>query len=426
MNVVMDDAGNRVEIDGVDMSTNDLFWVLAGLVCGIAVSFVIIAPLWRSLASRDAASKRSRIAAGAVAAVFAATAFGLYAYLGETQHIADAGRSSAAPEAHARASERGSRTDSMAVATEKLQQKLARGDGTEADWALLAQAYDYIGDTAAAERARSHQPTKVPSTRTQATTAVATQILSAANQRRMSRDFTGAQHLYEQAIAQQGMTADAWADYADTLASQSQARLSGAPATAIEAALRIDPSHLKALWLKATLALQEQRYADALGDWQQLRAVIPTDSPDLRVIDANISETRSLLGNAPQLAQVAACSAASTKQVCGTVDVAAALKKGVSEDMTLFVYAKARKSPGPPVAVYRSPVTTWPMQFELTDASAMMPTRRLSDFDDVIIEARLSRSGQAIAARGDLQAVGASVRPGNANSVALLISQVVQ
>ncbi len=67
-------------------------------------------------------------------------------------------------------------------------------------------------------------------------------------------------------------------------------------------ALRLEPNHLKGLWLAASLDLEERRYTAALARWQQLRAALPAGSPDAAIIDANIDEARQLAG---QLAQAA-------------------------------------------------------------------------------------------------------------------------
>src|SRR6516164_4382925 len=42
----------------------------------------------------------------------------------------------------------------------------------------------------------------------------------------------------------------------------------------------------------------------------------------------------------------------------------------------------------------RATVGTWPVSFRLDDSMAMVPSRRQSQFDRVVIEARISRSGQ--------------------------------
>lgn len=119
------------------------------------------------------------------------------------------------------------------------------------------------------------------------------QMLAQAEQHRRQREFSRACALYAAVAAQGGMTADSWADYADAQASLA-GRLAGAPEQAIDAALAIEPTHAKALWLKASLAHEQQRYADALVTWRRLLAVVPPGSSDARIIEANIAEATRL------------------------------------------------------------------------------------------------------------------------------------
>lgn len=119
------------------------------------------------------------------------------------------------------------------------------------------------------------------------------ELLARAEEHRRKREFQQACALYAAVAAQGGMTADTWADYADAQASAG-GRLTGAPARAIEAALLLDPGHAKALWLKASLAHEEHRYADALTTWRQLQALVPPGSSDAKIIQANIAEASRL------------------------------------------------------------------------------------------------------------------------------------
>jgi cytochrome c-type biogenesis protein CcmH len=93
--------------------------------------------------------------------------------------------------------------------------------------------------------------------------------------------------------------------------------------------------------------------------------------------------------------------------------------------MTLYIYAKVPNAPGPPLAVSRVAAGSWPARFVLDDTQSMLPDRRLSDFPQVIIEARLSKSGQAIAAAGDLQGRSGTVDTRAARPVNLKIDQVI-
>lgn len=118
-------------------------------------------------------------------------------------------------------------------------------------------------------------------------------LLARAEDHRRKREFAQACALYASVVARGGMTADGWADYADAQASV-DGRLAGEPARYIAAALALDPEHPKALWLQASLAYQEHRYSDALSTWRRLQAVVPPDSSDARIVEANIVEAARL------------------------------------------------------------------------------------------------------------------------------------
>ena len=56
-----------------------------------------------------------------------------------------------------------------------------------------------------------------------------------------------------------------------------------------------------------------------------------------------------------------------------------------------------------PLAILRKQAKDLPVQFVLDDSMAMTPTMRLSSFPDVIVGARISKSGDAMPQKGDLQ-----------------------
>jgi cytochrome c-type biogenesis protein CcmH len=228
------------------------------------------------------------------------------------------------------------------------------------------------------------------------------------------------------------MSAQSWADYADVLGSLAGGSLGGEAGRAIDSALAVDAANPKALWLKASQANEQRRFDEALVWWKKLRAVLPPDSADARMVDANIAEasslaTRATPGPAGPVAAPAggAASNAASAEVSGTVSVATGLANRVQPDATLFIYAKAADSPGPPLAVLRTKVGTWPVNFRLDDSMAMMPSRRLSQFDRVVIEARISRSGQATPAAGDLYVTSEVLRPATGTRLALVIDREI-
>lgn len=127
----------------------------------------------------------------------------------------------------------------------------------------------------------------------QSPTGEVAELLARAEDHRRKREFAQACALYASVVARGGMTADGWADYADAQASV-DGRLGGEAARYIATALALDPQHAKALWLQASLAHEERRYSDALATWRRLQAVVPPDSSDARIVEANIAEAARL------------------------------------------------------------------------------------------------------------------------------------
>jgi cytochrome c-type biogenesis protein CcmH len=247
--------------------------------------------------------------------------------------------------------------------------------------------------------------------------------LALAELRRTQHDYAAARLAYSKVAGLGAMSAQSWADYADVLGSLADGSLTEEAAGAIDHALRLDPDNAKALWLKASQAHEQHRYAAALEGWRRLRKLLPADSPDLQIVEGNIAEAESLAAGAPAVA--AGTSTSASTRVSGTVSLDARFSARVPRDATLFIYAKAADSPGPPLAVLRLTPNAWPVSFHLDDSMAMLPSRRLSQFEKVIVEARISRTGQAVPQSGDLYVTSPVVQPASAGKLTLLIDREI-
>ncbi|HEV8017754.1 MAG TPA: hypothetical protein VGP32_04250 [Steroidobacteraceae bacterium] len=452
------------------------FSFIAGAAGGVAATLLALM-LWRRAA---AAAQRARyLFILATLGGFAAAAAIIYLAVGAhrsaaTHPTGDTANAAAAAPAK-----------SLQAEIAGLEARLARGGGSDADWALLAQAYDYLGRPDDARRARAHSaipgsapvgmlsaadlaaaaaategarttgPAPAPDL-TPAATAAADASLTApattaeleqrlhgnprdaqswlalADLRRGQRDYAGARVAYAHVVGLKAMSAQSWADYADVLGSLAGGSLGGEAGQAIDTALALDANNAKALWLKASQAHEQRHFADALGWWRKLRAALPPDAPDGTIVDANIAEAAALVGMAPAAGpgtaggSAAAVSNAAHAEVSGTVSLDARFADRVQPDATLFIYAKSVDSPGPPLAVWRTTTGSWPVNFRLDDSMAMIPSRRLSQFDQVVVEARISRSGQAAPTSGDLYATSPVARPLAAPKLALVIDREVR
>ncbi|MBK8323165.1 MAG: c-type cytochrome biogenesis protein CcmI [Betaproteobacteria bacterium] len=247
------------------------------------------------------------------------------------------------------------------------------------------------------------------------------------------------------------------ADYADALALARGKNLSGEPAEIIQRALKIDPKHPKSLALAGTVTLNEGKFAESVGYWERLYTALPPDSQDLGEIRNIIEDVRGraaaagkplppskLVAGAPAPAKPGpmasppamaaappAMPPASPKAVAvpgkglsGTVKLAEALAGRVSPTDTLFIYARAAQGSRMPLAILRGGARELPKNFDLDDSMGMAPNVRLSETPSVVIEARVSKAGGAMAQPGDLIGTSAPVAPG-AKGVAIVIDKVV-
>ena len=228
------------------------------------------------------------------------------------------------------------------------------------------------------------------------------------------------------------------ADYADVLAMAQGRKLAGKPAALAQRALAIDPIHRKALALAATAALEARDLDGALEYWRRLLAQFPQASDDAKQIIAIIAEVESAKregkiipapgGNTLQRAEPAVAAAPGTPStgatIAGRVDISPTLAARVALTDTVFIFARAVDGPRVPLAVLRIAAKELPKEFTLDDSMAMAPGARLSGAAAVIVEARISKSGNALPQSGDFSGRSAPVKPGAAG-VKVTIDQVV-
>lgn len=91
---------------------------------------------------------------------------------------------------------------------------------------------------------------------------------------------------------------------------------------------------------------------------------------------------------------------------------------------SIFIYAKAISGPPMPLAAHRARARDLPLTITLDDSMAMVPAMKLSGFPEVTVGARLSKSGQAMPQRGDLEGEVTPVQPGQADIVKIVIDRV--
>jgi cytochrome c-type biogenesis protein CcmH len=207
------------------------------------------------------------------------------------------------------------------------------------------------------------------------------------------------------------------ADYADILASNANGNFSGKPQKLINQALKLDPNNLMALWLSGTASYTAGNYKAAVQTWEKLAQQLPPGTEDVRSIEASIADARAKGGLSAQ-------ASVNTKGISGKIEISADLKSKVKSGDIVMVIAR---KPGErmPVAVLKTSVSEFPINFSLTDALAMNPSSPLSQLSEASIEVRISKTGMAKPEVGDLISAVQIVKVG-ANNIRLVIDQVRQ
>lgn len=215
-----------------------------------------------------------------------------------------------------------------------------------------------------------------------------------------------------------------WADYADVLAMAQGQSLAGPPTKLIDKALALDPNYPKALALAGSAAMERGDYSAAIRHWEHLLKGLPPGSEDAKMIENGLQQAHEFLaqskgGKGMRMAQAEPAPEArqsiaqGNERISGTVSLSPALKDKASPTDTVFVLARAAQGPKMPLAIVRKQVKDLPLQFSLDDSMAMAPQMKLSNFTDVVVVVRVSKSGTATPQPGDLEGMSNPIKPGS-------------
>jgi len=230
-------------------------------------------------------------------------------------------------------------------------------------------------------------------------------------------------------------SADVLSSYADAIAMAANRVLTDKAVDVLKQAVALDPVHVKSLWLVGTAAYQNKKYEEALKYWERLYAVLTPGSDDANQIAMNIGEIRSLLGLPPMAASTAPSTMSipasesvpmSDVRVQGSVSLSGAIAAKASPEDTVFVFARAASGPRMPLAIVRKQVKDIPFDFTLDDSLAMNPSMKLSAFPQVIVGARISKTGNAMPQPGDLEGSSEAITVASNKAIKIIINNEIK
>ena len=413
-----------------------LFIVCAALMTFAALAFVL-APLLRNQraaspvaerlraldAARDAgivdadeyARKRAALESGvtsvptpraSAAAAIVLTAFlvpavalTLYRIVGTPQAIdAPAAVRAEEPAAHASAAD-------MQQAISALATRLKQQPGDAQGWALLGRAYAATGQTKDAVDALRH-----------------------------AHELAGDDHALT-------------VEYAQALALDApDHRIDGESRQLLEGVLAKEPDNQRALWLLGIADYQAARYDAAIARWNTLLPLVADNAevgasvrkqiadaqargdgkqPPADLAEAEPATAPTTAESAPSPTDAAASAASDSPKLTVEVRLDPKFAAQLDPAATLFVFARAASGPPMPLAIQRLKASQLPLTVKLDDSMGMMPSMKLSMFPQVVVGARISKSGNALPGSGDLQTLSAPIDVHRSEPIELTIDQQV-
>jgi len=248
---------------------------------------------------------------------------------------------------------------------------------------------------------------------------------------------------YENLLKLTGEDPDVLVSMADAAAMSKGGTITGTAEKLIRRALKVDPNNITGLWLIGIAEKEQGNNAQALKYWTKLYPLIEeaeaieTVAKMIESVGGKVPETESAHNHdnsvsSDVMADIAAeiqSSASKAKNSKNAIRVTIELSKEmlnqVKNDDIVFIYAKALQGPPMPLAAHKKKVSELPITVSLDDSMAMMPAMKISAFKQVLVGARISKSGQTSKQIGDLESIEETVDTSNIQAVNLIINKVV-
>ncbi len=276
--------------------------------------------------------------------------------------------------------------------TKQLQARIERDGGTAQDWVMLARAHKHMGEYVQAEKAfvvaRQHDRNNV---------ALMLELaeMMAVNNNRMF---------------------------------DAQSR------ELVLKAYALEPENINALWFVGVAEYQANNYRPAIDHLLALLPVVRDDEEMIQSIIAMISRSRleliaagedmpeleTILGmtttadaglgmtseavsiaEAETTDQPELVASTAMKSLNVTVNISDEVRNKFNANDAVFVYAKAKQGSGMPLAAQRITLAELPATVVLDDSMAMVEGMNISAFEQLVISARVTKSGTALAQSGD-------------------------
>jgi len=258
-------------------------------------------------------------------------------------------------------------TPSVEEMTRLLAERLQQQGGSQEEWAMLGRAYKHL------------------------------------------RQYTLSAEAFDQAV-KLNPNAQLMLEQSEAIALANNQQFTPEATALVMRALEMEPDNVNVLWFAGVAEFQAGNYRNSIEHLSRLTAEAKQD-PDIdRSLRMYIDKARNELIAAgeeiPTTDEIMGASATPEAASSGAslqvkVDISDEVRSRFSPGDAVFIYAKAVAGPKMPLAVQRLTLEQLPTTVTLDDSMAMMEGMNMSAFGSVVVSARVTTSGSAIAQAGD-------------------------
>ncbi len=200
----------------------------------------------------------------------------------------------------------------------------------------------------------------------------------------------------------------------------------------VERALALQPDNVMGLSLQGITHFQAGAYQESIAVWERAIGLYPPGSANAVALQNGVVQARARLadnvvanGRLNGAQDNRANESSPDENASVTVNVSLGSNVPYKPDATVFVYARAWQGGKLPLAITRVSASDLPISIELDNTMAMAPEFNLSSAKTIQLVARVSETGNAIAAEGDWEALSGPIdmTSTNATEHVLEISQ---
>jgi cytochrome c-type biogenesis protein CcmH len=260
-------------------------------------------------------------------------------------------------------------TPSVEEMTQLLAERLQQQGGNQEEWAMLGRAYKHL------------------------------------------RQYTLSAEAFDKAV-KLNPDAQLMLEQSEAIALANNQQFTPEATALVMRALEMEPDNVNVLWFAGVAEFQAGNYRNSIEHLSRLTAEAKQD-PDIdRSIRMYIDKARNELIAAgeeiPTTDEIMGFSASATPEAASSgaslqvkVNINDEVRSRFSPGDAVFIYAKAAAGPKMPLAVQRLTLEQLPATVTLDDSMAMMEGMNMSAFGSVVISARVTTSGSAMAQAGD-------------------------